>query len=102
MNITEVLSYKTSPPDFAIPFLRKIRQCVPLEAIIKEGFCPVGAYLVPFVNRQGQVVAWVPFAEEETKSVFVRVPYPADPSRVFRVNEDGSVDVVCRTVNEDW
>jgi hypothetical protein len=104
MNITEVISYKAFPPDFAISFLRKIRHCVPFEAVLREGFCPVGAYLVPFVNRLGHVVAWVPFAENQadSKSVFVRIAYAGDPSRVYRVNEDGSLEVVSRTANEDW
>jgi len=104
MNITEVMSYKAFPPEYAISFLRKIRHCVPFEAVTQEGFCPVGSFLVPFVNRLGQPVAWIPFGENQpnSKSVFIRIPYPADPTRVFRVNEDGTLEVVCRTANEDW
>jgi len=105
MTITEVLSYEAFPPQFAIYFLRKIRQSVPIRAVYREGFFPIGSYLVPFVNRQGQVVAWVSFAEEDqanNKSMLVVIPYPKDPTRVYRVKKDGSLEVVCRTTNEDW
>jgi len=103
MTITCALSYKTFPPEYAIPFLRKIRYCVPRESITKEGVCPVGAYLVPFVDRLGGVMEWFPFVTEPHTGgvVYVRIPNPADPSRIYRVKEDGSLEVVCRQVNED-
>jgi hypothetical protein len=104
MTITEVLGYKAYPPEYAIPFLRKIRYCTPHEAILKEGLCPVGSYLVPFVNRLGQPVAWLPFATEPNTQgyAYVKLPFPADPSRVYRVKADGTLEVACQQVNEDY
>jgi hypothetical protein len=104
MTITEALGVKAFPPEFAYPFLRKIRYCVPREGIVREGVCPVGSYLVPFVNRIGQCVIWIPFTSEpNTQGVaYVRLTYPADPSRIFRVREDGSLETVCQQVNEDY
>jgi hypothetical protein len=103
MTVTEVLSYGAVPPPFTYGFLRKIRYHVPKDAFFGEGDCVVGCYIVPFVNRLGQVVAWIPFASQDNQeTVFVRIPYPADPTRVYRVNNDGTLDVVCKTVNEDW
>jgi hypothetical protein len=104
MTITEVLSYGATPPQYAYPFLRKIRYCNPCEAITKEGVCPVGAFLVPFVNRLGQVVVWVPFTTEPNTQgvVYVRLPYPADPSRIYRVGVDGTLETAYRQVNEDY
>jgi hypothetical protein len=104
MTITEVMSYKAFPPEYAIPFLRKIRYCVPREAILKEGVCPVGSYLVPFVNRLGQVVAWLPFTTEpNTQGVaYVKLPFPADPSRIYRVLQDGTLETALQQVNEDY
>jgi hypothetical protein len=104
MTITEVLSCGAFPPQYAYPFLKKIRYCTPCEAITKEGICPIGAYLVPFVNRLGQVVAWIPFTTEPNTQgvVFVRLFYPADPLRVYRVNPDGSLVTVWTSPNEDY
>jgi hypothetical protein len=104
MTITEVLTYKAYPPEYAIPFLRKIRYCVPCEAIAKEGLCPAGSYLVPFVNRLGQVVAWLPFVTEPNTQgyAFVKLPFPADPSRIYRVKADGTLETVLQQVNEEY
>jgi len=103
MTITEVISYKAFPPEHAYAFLRKIRHCVPHEAIFKEGVCPVGSYLVPFVDRLGGVVAWLPFSTEPNTEgvVYVKVPYPKDGSRIYRVREDGTPETVWKQVNED-
>jgi hypothetical protein len=103
MTITEVLSYKVYPPEYAYPFLRKIRYCVPREAIFKEGVCPIGSYLVPFVDRLGSVMAWIPFTTDPNTQglTYVKLPYPADPSRIYRVLDDGKLEVVCRQANED-
>jgi hypothetical protein len=103
MNITEALTYKVSPPDYVLSFLRRIRYAIPCEGITREGVCPVGSFLIPFVDRLGGVMLWIPFfnPEDHQGMTFVKLPYPNDPSRVYRVNKDGSLEVVWRQVNED-
>jgi len=102
MTIAAVLSYKVQPTELGYEYLKRIRYAVPYEALFREGLCPIGAYLIPFVDRLGGAFAWVPFAEEPVKGmVYVRIPYPADPSRIYRVGENGELETVTREVNED-
>jgi hypothetical protein len=102
MTITELLSQRAVPTELAIAVLEKIRDCVPYKGFSKDGSVPVGSYLIPFVDRRGNVVGWVPFAPPNAqKHVYVSIAWHRDPNRVYRVQENGTVETI-RNVNEDW
>jgi hypothetical protein len=107
MTVTELLGYEAKPPAFASHFLLKIRDFVPVVAFLREGSCPVGSYLVPFVDRRGDVLGWVVFAsrfasQTNQNCVFVRLDFPNDPTRIYRVVGEGVLEIALKTINEDW
>jgi hypothetical protein len=110
MTITELLAFGAMPPAYASPFLHRIRGFVPVGAFLREGKCPIGSFLVPFVDRRGAVAGWCVFAPEllcispqfGRKSVSVRLECYSDPTRIYRVDEGGNLEVVFSPVNEDW
>jgi len=103
MTITEILSQRATPAELAIPVLEKIGCCVPHEGFSKSGNVPVGSYLIPFVDGRGNVIGWVPFAPPNVqKRVYVSIEWHRDPSRVYRVREDSTLETIRKSVNEDW
>ena len=103
MTVTELLGYEAKPPVFASHFLLKIRDFVPTGAFLREAMCPVGSYLVPFIDRRGDVLGWVVFAPQTNQNcVFVRLDFPNDPTRIYRVGNEGNLEVALKTINEDW
>jgi len=103
MTITKLLAEGCRPTYTAERFLHKITELEPLHAFQKSAVVPEGAYLVPFANPKGFIVAWVPFATRPSNGspVYVELEYPKDGSRVYMVTAEG-LRVVSKAVNEDY
>jgi len=102
MTITKLLSEGCRPSPVAETFLKKITELEPLHAFTKSAVVPVGAYLVPFVDRNGKLVAWCPFVTRPSvgQPLYVQMEY-RDPNTVWRLTESGFVKVAS-AVNEDY